>query len=508
MSIRQVHALSLAVALLPLAAFAQGNTTQNAVRGVVYDSIGKAPLGGAIVQFTALSGEMAGRGFSSQAEPNGSFGISGVPVGKYAVGFYHPALDSLGIEAPIVTFDLTNGIHRLNLATPSPHTLMKALCPASDTPDSAMVIGHVRETSSEQPIAGAKVTVEWSETVIDARGIRNRDRIGRAETVGPGWFAICEVAPDVPLLLHAAHGADSSGYVEVEVPAGSVRHVSFLVGGASLVPSPGIDTAALIRQNISFARVWLGKARLTGTVYDAHGKPVPNAHVLVWDAGRPEAVTNDQGAFFLDGLPGGTHTVETKVIGYVPVHTIVQLAEDRPAEQRIELGESAQMLPTVAVRSNIVFNRKLVEYQRHRLHSFGGFFINPEDLDRRPSTQPSALVQGLSGVTVDHRQGVTTVTMKAFKPGIDLTGRSAFDGCTPTLYIDGFKSLLDFDALDGFYRSDDFLAIEVYPRELERPQEFQDVMNNCGAIAFWTRAAPVNPRKIKGLKPPPSPPAW
>jgi hypothetical protein len=487
--------------------------TPASVRGVVYDSISKSPLGGATVQFTALSAELAGRAFSAQSEANGAFAVSGIPAGKYAVGFYHPSLDTLGIEAPIVTLEVTSGSHRVNLATPSPRSLMKSLCPEGEEADSTMVFGHVRETSTNAALEGASVTVEWSETVIDARGIRSRDRIGHAETQGPGWFAICHVAGDLPLLMRASHDADSSGYVDVVVPAGGVRHVTFYVGGATLIPSPGIDTAAMIRQGIAFPRMWTGKSRLTGVVTDAQKKPVANAHVLVWDAG-PEAVTNDQGRFSFDALPGGTHTVEVKAIGYTPNESVVHLSPENPSEQQFSIGDQAQVLPTVTVgaRANIVYNKKLVEYQRHRLHSFGGKFLSPEDLDRRPAAPPSSLLQDFPGVMVSHQQGVTLVSMKSFRATIDResfdAARRDFVGCTPTLYVDGFRSLLDFDAFDSFYRSDELLAVEVYTREMERPQEFQDMTSPCGAVVFWTRAAPVNPKKIKGLKPPPSPPAW
>ena len=63
--------------------------------------------------------------------------------------------------------------------------------------------------------------------------------------------------------------------------------------------------------------------------------------------------------------------------------------------------------------------------------------------------------------------------------------------CVPTLYVDGLIDRAgDFD----IYYSDEIAGVEVY-REHDRPSEFVDPANACGAVVVWTRPPPPKPKR-------------
>lgn len=485
---RLIVVAAMAFAAAPRSATAQQPTKPTAVvTGVVYDSIARRAIAGATVEFVN-GDDPAARPFTAVSDASGRYTVNGLTFGSYLAGFFHAALDSLGLEAAPRRVDVSVSSQRVDLGTPSARTLLATICPAGAGSDSTgLLIGHVRSTDEQTPVAGASVLIEWSEMVIDAQGVRERNQQVTGRSAEPGWFAICGLPSDAVLQGRAFNAADSSGHIELEVPSNGLRYMSFLVGGASLVTLPPEDTSAARTAPTARAETaWRGRARLTGTVVDHTGRPVVNAHALIWGT-RLDATTNQQGAFSLDGLPGGTHTLEVRVIGYMPVTSTVQLAESRPATTSVVLAKAAEILPTVTVRGEMVFSRNLADFDRRRRAGFGSYQTSAEIGRRGPNVRLSQLLMEFMGVRVDQRAGQSIVTMqRGATTGI---GRAA---CTPSLFVDGINDKLrDFDA----YYSDAIAGIEVYARESTRPFEFIDPENACGVVAIWTRIAPQKPKK-------------
>ena len=477
---RAFLALSVGAVIGVPAGAAQQTTGSTAVAsGVVYDSIARRTIPGATVEFVNAN-DPSMRPYTTVSDAAGRYRLSGLPFGSYLAGFFHAALDTLGLESRPRRVDVSVSQQRLNLATPSVQTIVASICPAGSASDSTgLLIGHVRSTDEQGPIPGASVRVEWNETVIDAQGVRDRTRSVTGRAAEPGWFAICGLPSDVALQARAFAASDSSGFTEIRVPANELRHMTFFVGGASLVTLMPADTVTG-----GVETVWRGRARLTGTVTDGSGKPVVNAHATVWGT-KLDAATNERGVFTLDGLPGGTHTLDVRVIGFIPVTTTVHLAESRPAIANVVV-DKAQVLQTVTVRGEMVYARNLVEFNRRRRIGFGQF-RTPEEIARRgPNVPLSRLLQDVMGIQVIQVGGgpaLVAMRRNATHRGIA--------SCTPSLYVDG---RLDRVADFNFYYSDEIAGIEVY-REHDRPFEFTDFSNACGSVAIWTRAVPPKPKK-------------
>jgi carboxypeptidase family protein len=328
------------------------------------------------------------------------------------------------------------------------------------------------------------VTVEWGETVIEKGGIRQRNMAADATTAQPGWFAMCDVPGEIELTVSASSGADSSGFINLEVPRTSVRHVTFHVGGGRRVPSAAVDTITAIDTSVKILAqevVWRGGARLTGIVRDEKGNGVNGARVFVRGTNL-SGTSSDRGYFALDSLPGGTHMLEVRALGYLPTASIVHLADDLPAQAEVFIGDRLVTLETVRVQATLVFSRNLAKFQTNRERNLGGLFVGPREIERYRGMRFSNLIQGIPGVRISYQGGFAIL--------MDFVGTD--DGhsrglCVPAVYVDGQRSQYTAAEIEGLYRADELAGVEVYVREQQRPVEFQDANSRCGAIAIWTR---------------------
>jgi hypothetical protein len=450
------------------------------VAGTVFDSIGRTALRGASVQIVGAADPVLGRRFTALTDSVGRYAIPDVPPGRYLTGFQHPSLDSLGIESEDRAITLADGSFQLDFGTPSPATFVALVCP--DQPNGSLLVGHVRSTGSQAPLPDATVSASWSE--LDTSAVfpaqQNRERSIRAAP--SGWFALCGLPHDLAILARAGAGADSSGYVRLSVPARSVRVATFHVGGA--VRATGASDDILPAQV-----VWRGEAQLTGIVRDERGQPMANARLSVWGTDT-ETTTDTRGRFRLGGLPGGTQTVEARAIGFQPVERIIQLSPDEPASADIALSDRVTELAGVNVKATAVRARFAPFYERMRDAERGinhGYFIAPEDMERRKPTQITNMFEGLAGIRVEQMPGSADPRNKIVRGAL----REVGGYCLMTIYLDGIRVAGmvggGHDPINQLIDPTTVAAMEVYPRPVSAPPQYQSLNGTCGVILIWTK---------------------
>src|SRR5687768_3673838 len=162
------RALLCVVVLARLASAQAPDTIRGASRtsvsGVVHDSIARAPLAGAIVQLVSVD-SLARLGRTATADSLGRFTFADVPAGRYMLGFFHPMLDSIGVEPLLRDVNVDgNRQVRADLAIPSPSRLRATICGVLSAADTgALVIGVVRSARSHVPAAAVEVIGMWVE---------------------------------------------------------------------------------------------------------------------------------------------------------------------------------------------------------------------------------------------------------------------------------------------------------------------------------------------------------
>ena len=256
------------------------------VSGIVRDSISHAPLAAATVQLVAPD-SVARLGRSAVSDSLGRFRITDVADGQYMIGFYHPLLDSLGVEPPPravrveghqpVVVDLAtpsaDSTDMIELQIPADGFLRRDLflgpsrkiaSTAAGTPDSSGVGAHIMRVgdgrlsgtvlvaNGTRPLAGAQVRIadgmvtrtnergEWTITdapggtrVLDVRAIgyyperRTVDVVDNAAPVQVALSTLKAVLDTVRISAsRVRYGSDRSGFEQRARSAGTGRFIT------------------------------------------------------------------------------------------------------------------------------------------------------------------------------------------------------------------------------------------------------------------------------------------
>ncbi len=461
--------------LFLVALFARVMNAQATITGIVHDSIAGTPLAGAEVQLVPANNP-ALLGHSATSDSLGRFTLAAVPKGRYALGFLHPMLDSLGVDLPPrELFVDDSGSIRADLAIPAGARLRTAICGPRAVGDSVgVVVGIVRDAQSHTPVAGAAVAGEWLELTFRAGGfVRNVPRLV-ATTGDNGWFAICNVPSGGNMTMVATRGGDSTGVVEVQIPAQGFLRRDLYLGPTQTVAvednTPRSDTSAAVPPR----RIHVGDARLTGTVVAAVGGKALAAVVGIVNG--PQTRANERGEWTLVNAPVGTRTLEVRALGYYPVRRVINVVASGPPV-RIALSTMKAVLDTVRISATRTYDRNMIDFEKRRRSALGKY-LTAADIARHAPVVTSDIFRLVPGVYVDRSPLGETMLMV----------RGMFsERCSPNVYIDDrFMWDMTADALDDYVKPERIAGIEVYNGAMVPPQ-FQPGLSGCGSIVIWTK---------------------
>lgn len=484
-----VVALLLATILQAPSTVPQAAAAAATVSGIVVDSIAERPLAGALVQLVAA--DTASRyGGAVVADSLGHFAFTGVPDGRYMLGFLHPMLDSLGIESPLRSVVVAGEVSvRADLAIPGAARLRMAVCgPPSAANSGTMVIGIVRNAKDREPAPGARVTGEWFEYSVGRRGVESR-RPRRVTTAGPnGWFALCNVPSPGTVALGASSGSDSTDYIEVEVPARGVLRRELYLGRAIQDEATGgaSDRGATTRQRT-------GDGQLTGVVVASQGRRgLAGAQVGMLNG--PQTTTDATGAWSLANIPSGTRMLDVRAVGFYPERRAVDVVSGAaPVSVGLRTFEAVLAAVKITARGSGMTVSGFAERSR----TGSGRFLTSADIERRQPVATSEIFRSLPGVYLEILSAADTLSaFQAGAPGsgevpspeMRLVMRGTFaERCLPSVYLNSnLMNALTAHDIDALLKPKDIAAIEVYsPSQL--PPQFQSGMSGCGAILFWTK---------------------
>ncbi|HVL19156.1 MAG TPA: carboxypeptidase regulatory-like domain-containing protein [Gemmatimonadales bacterium] len=450
------------VAVAPLAAAAQEPsvrpTSGATISGRVMDSIAVAPLAEAMVQVMSADRQTTRSVMSDSA---GAFAVPELPAGRYTIGFLHPVLEVLGVDAPLRQVDVNEGEQaRIELAVPSASRVRTALCRRSDPADStALFIGIVRDPRDGTAAAEASVVAQWLEVTFGTGGIQQGVRRITATTGPNGWFALCGLPPGT-ISVSVRRGTDSIPEMDLEVGPLELRR------GDLYLNAPG-------------------NGRLRGKVVTADSaRPLAGARVAV--EGGPETQTNAQGEWALADVPLGTRMLEIRALGYYPDRRPVDVLTDPAAPNRVALHTFQAMLDAVRVTATrLTGEAALSGFSERQKGSGMGRFYDAKQIARRNPIVTSDLLRTMPGF-----RGDGSLMMK----GNFSDGFGNFDvDCSAEVYVDGHLMRgISADELNGLVMPENIVAIETYSAGSPKPAQFESGMSGCGALVIWQK--PMNER--------------
>ncbi len=462
------------------------------VSGIVRDSIARAPLAGAVVQLVAADNP-ARFGRTANSDSLGRFVFTDVPDGRYTLGFFHPILDSLGVEAPLKGVSVDN--HRsvqTDLAVPSPARIRTAICGKPQKGDSSsLVLGIVRDASNGAPASGVTVRGEWVELSFKSGAVERRIPRIIATTGDNGWFAMCNVPSAGTVALVASRGSDSTDLIELPIPPGGLLRRDLFLGQNRTIVAAGV-----VQPNSAFAppprRVHLGDGTISGTVKaSAGGRPLANALVSITDG--PDARTNEAGEFTIANAPVGTRMLEVRALGYYPERRRVDVVTGAPPI-RVALATLQSVLDTVKVSATRLRSRDRSGFIE-RVRNGPGRYLTSKEIAKRPATFASDLFRTVAGLRIgfasdtlasDMVINVAPDDMQTSDRRILMRGISG-DWCSPVIYLDGMAMpSMGADEIDAWLPPKDIEGIEIYS-EATVPTQFQKWRGGCGSIMIWKK---------------------
>jgi hypothetical protein len=444
--------------------------TTGYLQGVVMDSLHGQPLAGALVT-------VEGAARMAIADSLGRFLIDSIKPGAYRVLVDHPMLDTLGIS--LVTPPLTVGANELThtvIPVPTGEYLANVFCtPARRALGPGALVGRVREPDSDVAALGARVSLVWYDP--DPPGLPSNLRLTkrpprvREATVGAdGTYRLCGLPEKYEGKLQAQR---KDGGATAEVPV--VQDGGLLaLRSMSVAALPAVATKD--SAGTRAAPQPRGTARVLGRVLNRNGAPVAGARVGLMGTSAA-TITRANGDFVLDSLPAGTQALVVRQIGYRPTEQAVDLSSRTPARVTVQLGAFVPELSPVEVVSRRDEGLQKVGYLDRKRTSAGGYFLGPDQLEKRNAQKFSDILRTTPGIRVQEQNGQAMITSSRSAQG---------NGCV-TMIVDGAQwQQLEPGDLDSFVQPGEVAAIEVY-NGAAVPAQFATPGQDCAAVVVWTK---------------------
>ncbi len=177
--------------------------------GVVSDSVKGAPLPGAALFVAGLDRHV-------RTDSAGRFRIDGLPLGRHLLTFWHPWLDTLGIDPVLVPAVVEEGANRIDASVPRADRVVERVC--GDARLAGVLNLRAWDQRTNEPQPGTWVSL-LRQNEMPQEGFTNDD----------GFITFCRVPMDQPVRVYAENEVGSiSGYLQPS-PSG-FTFVEFVLG--------------------------------------------------------------------------------------------------------------------------------------------------------------------------------------------------------------------------------------------------------------------------------------
>jgi hypothetical protein len=465
---RFVKTLQIIAAFAALAAeaplLAQQTTTQPPVSavttgkaeitGIVIDSINDRYLSGAEVMIEGAKTTLV-------TDSRGAFRIDNLPPGTYQIGVFHPFLDTLGITLATKPFHVgADSSISVLLAVPSAATIIRGACPVRPRAQgTSAVIGRVQDPETLQPVAGADVSIAWTQIEVSKEtGIRQAPRLLRDSTDASGAFRLCGLPNSMQGTLQARRG----GSVTAEIPI-TIGDAETELFARTLLLSRADSGTKVGNATVS------GRVLLEGSATNAGSRvEVVGTGVVV--------LTNEKGEFTLRNLPSGSHVLLARHLGFGAETVPVDLSAREPKQVTIRLPKFVAIIDPVVVTARRAAGLDKVGFTQ-RKKSGSGYYLDQEQIQRIRPNYLTDILRQVPGLRVSYSpQGEVVSSTR------NVTGR----GCVQ-YYVDDmpWQSAMPGD-INNFVNGSEVVGAEIYQGP-GTPAQYVRGMQDCTTIVLWTK---------------------
>jgi hypothetical protein len=321
------------------------------------------------------------------------------------------------------------------------------------------VIGQVHDPETLLPVAGAEVSIAWSQfDVSKAAGVVRTPHMIYDSTDASGAFRICGLPNSMQATLQAKRGKS----VTAEIPIALGEQESELFARTLLLSR--VDSGAKV-----------GNATVSGRVV-LEGAPT-NAGSRVEVVGTDQvALTNDKGEFTMTKLPSGSQVLLARHLGFGAQTVAVDLNSREPQRVTMKLPKFVAMIEPVVVNARRAANLDRVGFVQRQKTGMG-FYLGPDQLKDRHPSRLTDIFRTVPGLRVSS------------SPEGDIVGSSRNAGGNDCVqyYVDDmpWQSAEPGD-INQFVNPNEVVAVEVYQGS-NAPAQYSRGLGGCTTIVLWTR---------------------
>src|ERR1051325_2528950 len=440
------------------------------IRGIVYDSIGWHPLAGAVVQAVGVGGT-ASRAFTATTDSTGRYRLTGLPAGRFAVGFQHDALNAFGLESPIRAVELgADSMAVLDLAIPAGPALRARVCGTADKTHTGFLGGYILDARTGAAFPVATVLVQWLELDLRAGKLQSGTHRVLATIGDDGTYRACGIPSDGPIAIHAAAKDHRSVDLELTLPPNGVARQDFRLVGA--------------KETHGAAGIALRVVGDSGTAVNSGVAAIPELD---------RQVTVDHGTVLLNDIPAGSWMVTLRALGYLPMAVVLDATADK-TPITIAMAKPDPVLDTVRTVSNrVIRDSSVVRAARQRMLAGHGTLILSDNLSVVSGSEASNALRSAAGFVM---KGPAKAEARAYGNGAacvsqpegttldtDFTGgRNKY----LAVYLNGERVPEGLGYINRNVPVKDILAVEAYPDVVSAPFLWR-TRDACAVVAFWTK---------------------
>ena len=428
------------------------HTGKAQILGVVVDSLHGRYLSGAEVV-------VDGAKVTLQTDSLGKFKLDSLPPGTYQVGVFHALLDTLDLTLLTAPFHLgPDSATIIVLAVPSAETIIRRSCPPHTAQGTSAVIGHVNDPESLVPVAGAEVSVAWTQFEVSKEfGIRQTPHLERDTTDSAGAFRICGLPSSLSASIQARRGGNITG--EIPIALGDQLPQLF----SRVLTLPATDSAATTGNATVSGIVTLeGSATNAGTRVELTGT-------------NTVAMTDEKGEFTMRNVPSGTKVLLARHLGFNAETVPVDLTSRQPQRVTIKLARYVAVMDPVLVTARRTLALDKVGFNERRKSAMG-YFLGPERLQRMHPIFLTDILRQVPGLRLSYTPQGETVS----------SSRGGGNGCVQYWLDDMPWMSIEPGDLNDFVTGGEVVAVEVY-QDTGTPARYIRAGGFCTTIVLWTR---------------------
>ena len=236
---------------------------------------------------------------------------------------------------------------------------------------------------------------------------------------------------------------------------------------------------------------------LRGYVTDSEGGPLAYATVQV-NGGR-RFIADDSGRFTIPS-PAGRFWLLVRRIGFSPVEITLDAAPDTALRMRMTAFATALPEQRITGRAAFVsldlsgFYRRMKDAERGINH---GYFVTPEDFEFRKPHLITQMAEGHAAVYMK-RNGLNPLKDIIVGTPCATPSKSCVPvgpnllRCVMTVYLDRIRIVgkpggSPDDFVNELVVTTQVAAMEIYPRGVGAPPEYQPMNGSCGVVLIWSK---------------------